>query len=137
MTGQLAVLHVAARDVMLGKTILKEAFHQAFVITQRSDIVAKVPWWQHAGLLAQPPAAAAVVGDSDNGSDIVGVFAQSAQQLRHTGSAADCHDARPIATLLAPHKRLQRRPIFWRLQAGPDFTHDQLMKPQRANAAEQ
>lgn len=62
------------------------------VAAQRGQRLAQVPGRQHAELLAQPAAGAAVVGDGDHGRQLARDPAQGGQRGREAPAAAECHD---------------------------------------------
>ena len=84
---------------LVAEAILEELRHETFRIRQRGDAVAKVTRRQHAQVAPQPPRAAAIVGDGDDGGDVVRVFFEAAQEGVEPVPAADRHNLRPPLAL--------------------------------------
>jgi len=76
-----------------GKTVLEELGDDGLGLRERRQVVAEVAGREQAQTRAQPAGAAAVIGDGDDGGEMVGVVLQPAQDGGHTGAAADADDA--------------------------------------------
>ena len=78
----------------VGKAVVEQLLHGGLGIGQRHDAVADIARRQHPQILAQHAGAAAVVGDGDDGGDILRVGLQAPQHGGQAVPAADGCDAR-------------------------------------------
>ena len=87
----------------VGKAVVEQLLHGGLGIGQRHDAVADIARRQHSQILAQHAGAAAVVGDGDDGGDILRVGLQAPQHGGQAVPAADGRDARlPAVGLIEP-----------------------------------
>ena len=77
----------------------KELFHEPFLIGQGDQAVAQVTRRDDIQVLADTARRAAIIGNGDDGRQIIGLGLEAAQHDRQARAAADDDDLRPFGQL--------------------------------------